>query len=161
MRFIRHSLLPIIGFVIRHSSFVIALLALSLSATAQTTPVLFPVNSLFGGAAYGRALTITAANTLVSDGQNLWAGTYTIVPASQTNPIIGLYPNTYLLTVPGVVRPVRFTVPVVAPGGSPVDVTTLLTSGPLFSFGTNGFANLNAGPGVTLVTNPDASITIA
>ena len=63
------------------------LFILSISALAQTTPVLFPVNSLFGGAAYNRPLTVTAANTLISDGQNLWAGTYTIIPASTTKPI--------------------------------------------------------------------------
>ena len=100
----------------------IALVTSVISVTsAQTTPVVFPLNSLFGGAALNKPLTITAANSLVTDGQNLWAGTYTIVPASTTNPIVSLYPNTYLLTVPGVVKSARFTVPSVAAGGSPVD----------------------------------------
>jgi hypothetical protein len=57
------------------------------SAFGQT-PVLFPVNSLFGGAAYNQPITLTAANTLISDGQNLWAGTYTIIPAGTTNQVL-------------------------------------------------------------------------
>jgi hypothetical protein len=125
---------------------------------AQTTPVLFPVNSLFGGAAYNKPLTITAANALVSDGQNLWAGTYTIIPASTTNPIVNLYPNTYLLTVAGVVRPARFVVPA---STNILDVTTLITSGPLFYFGTNGMANLLAGTNIVFTTNADGSISIS
>jgi len=126
------------------------LFILSISALAQTTPVLFPVNSLFGGAAYNRPLTVTAANTLISDGQNLWAGTYTIIPASTTNPVVNLYPNTYLVTVPGVVKPARFVVPA---STNILDVTGLIAAGPLFYFGTNGFANLLAGSNITLVTN--------
>jgi len=127
------------------------------SAFGQT-PVLFPVNSLFGGAAYNQPITLTAANTLISDGQNLWAGTYTIIPAATTNPVVNLYPNTYLLTVAGVVKPVRFTVPA---STNVLDVTTLLTSGPLFYFGTNGLANLLAGTNILLTTNFDGSITIS
>ena len=39
---------------------------------AQTTQVLFPINSLFGGAAlYNKPITLTAADTLITDGQNL------------------------------------------------------------------------------------------
>src|SRR5580698_61751 len=83
----------------------------AVNSPAQTTQVLFPINSLFGGAAYNKPITLTAANTLITDGQNLWAGTYTIIPAGTTNPIVGLYPNTYLMTVAGVVKPARFTVP--------------------------------------------------
>jgi len=140
----------------------IALVTSVISVTsAQTTPVVFPLNSLFGGAALNKPLTITAANSLVTDGQNLWAGTYTIVPASTTNPIVSLYPNTYLLTVPGVVKSARFTVPSVAAGGSPVDVTTLLTSGPLLYLGANGLANLVAGTNILLMTNSDGSITLS
>ena len=120
--------------------------------------MLFPVNSLFGGAAYNQPITLTAANTLISDGQNLWAGTYTIIPAATTNPVVNLYPNTYLLTVAGVVKPVRFTVPA---STNVLDVTTLLTSGPLFYFGTNGLANLLAGTNILLTTNFDGSITIS
>jgi len=137
--------------------FTFALLCLTLSACAQVTSVSFPLNTLFGGAAYNRQLTLTAANTLISDGQNLWAGTYTLVPASTTNPVVGLYPNTYLLTVPGVVKPVRFTVPA---STNVLDVTTLLVSGPLFYFGTNGMANLIAGTNFVFVTNSDGSITL-
>jgi len=132
-------------------------LAALLPGAAQTTPVLFPVSSMFGGAAFNRPLTITPANSLVSDGQNLWAGSYTIVPASPTNPVLNLYPNTYLLTVAGVVKPVRFTVPA---STNVLAVTTLLTAGPLFYFGTNGMAALNPGTNLTFVTNHDGSITV-
>lgn len=134
------------------------LCASALICAAQTTQVMFPLQSLFGGAAYNRPLTITAANALVSDGQNLWAGSYTIIPASTTNPLVSLYPNTYLLTVPGVVRPVRFSVPA---STNVLDVTTLLTSGPLFYFGTNGMANLVPGNNVSFTTNGDGSITVS
>jgi hypothetical protein len=126
-------------------------------ANAQTTPVLFPINSLFGGAAYNKPITITAANTLISDGQNLWAGTYTIIPASTTNPIAGLYPNTYLITIAGVAKPARFTVPA---STNVLDVTTLLTSGPMFYFGGNGLANLLAGTNIVFATNADRSISV-
>jgi hypothetical protein len=119
---------------------------------------MFPVSSLFGGAAYNRPLTITAANALISDGQNLWAGTYTTVPASTTNPVVNLYPNTYLLTVGGVVRPARFVVPA---STNVLDVSTLITSGPLFYFSTNGMANLLAGTNIVFVTNGDGSISIS
>lgn len=145
--------------VTRHLSLVtILLLSIPLAyVKAQTTQVLFPINSLFGGAAYNKPITIAAANTLITDGQNLWAGTYTIVPASTTNPVVNLYPNTYLMTVAGVVKPARFTVP---PSTNVLDVTTLLTSGPLFYFGNNGLANLLAGTNIVFATNYDGSITI-
>lgn len=121
------------------------------------TSVSFPLNSLFGGAAYGKSITITAANTLISDGQNLWAGTYTIIPASTTNPVVALYPNTYLMTVQGVATPVRFSVPA---STNVLDVTTLLVSGPLFYFGTNSpFLNLAAGTNISFSTN-GYSVTI-
>jgi hypothetical protein len=133
----------------------------SILVWSQTTPVLFPINSLFGGAAYNRPITLTAANTLISDGQNLWAGTYTIIPASITNPIVSLYPNTYLMTVAGVVKPARFAVPASATNNAPpIDVTTLLTSGPIFYFGGSGLANLLAGTNIVFVTNTDGSVTI-
>jgi hypothetical protein len=137
---------------------ILYLLSSILNSFSQVTQVMFPVSSLFGGAAYNQALTITAANTLISDGQNLWAGTYTIIPASTTNPVVGLYPNTYLLTVPGVVKPVRFTVPA---STNTLDVTTLLTHGPLFYFGTNGMANLMPSNNITFTTNADGSIFIS
>lgn len=141
---------------------ILFLLSILTAAPAQTVPVSFPVNTLFGGAAYNRPLTITAANTLVSDGQNLWAGTYVIVPASVTNPVVNLYPNTYLLTVPGVARPARFTVPGGATNSAtPTDVTTLLTSGPLFYFAGSGLANLTAGTNISFITNADGSISVS
>ena len=130
----------------------------SFSAFSQATLVTFPLNSLFGGAAYNKPITITAANTLISDGQNLWAGTYTIIPASTTNPVVGLYPNTYLMTVQGVATPVRFSVPA---STNVLDVTTLLVSGPLFYFGTNSpFLNLTAGTNITFSSN-GPTITIS
>lgn len=134
------------------------ILALVIDAPAQNTQVLFPINTLFGGAAYNKPITITAMNTLLTDGQNLWAGTYTVIPASTTNPIASLYPNTYLLTVAGVVRATRFTVPA---STNTLDVTGLITSGPLFYFGTNGMINLWPGPNITFVTNADGSITVS
>ena len=127
------------------------------ASVVQSTPVLFPINTLFGGAAYNQPITLTAANTLISDGQNLWAGTYTIVPASLTNPIVNLYPNTYLLTVAGVVKPARLVVPA---STNVLNAAQLITSGPLFYFGTNGLLNLQPGVNITLVTNPDGSLTI-
>ena len=138
-------------------TFFLTLCLCASAVQAQTTQVMFPINTLFGGAAYNKPITLTAANTLISDGQNLWAGTYTIIPAGTTNPIVGLYPNTYLMTVAGVVKPARFTVPA---STNVLDVTTLLTSGPLFYFGTNGFANLLAGTNIVFVTNLDGSISI-
>jgi hypothetical protein len=128
-----------------------------LPGAGQTTPVLFPVSSMFGGAAFNRPLTITPANSLVSDGQNLWAGSFLVVPPGPTNPVLNLFPNTYLLTVAGVVKPVRFTVP---PGSNVLNVTTLLTAGPLFYFGTNGMAALFPGTNLSFVTNHDGSITV-
>jgi len=148
---------PSIGFVILLGFLALNVECWMFSASAQTTQVLLPINTLFGGAAYNRPITISAANTLITDGQNLWAGTYTIVPASTTNPIVSLYPNSYLMKVAGVVKPARFTVPT---STNVLDVTTLLTSGPLFYFGGSGLANLLAGTNVVFVTNSDGSITI-
>ena len=136
------------------------ILALALSAFGQaTTSVMFPVNSMFGGAIAGKPITITAQNALASDGVNIWAGTYTIIPPSATNPVIGLYPGQYLMTIAGVVKPSRFTVPTTT---NVLDVTSLITSGPLIYFNpTNGLFNLWPGSGVTFVTNSDGSITVS
>jgi lysophospholipase L1-like esterase len=119
---------------------------------------MFPVNSLFGGAIYGKPITLTAQNALITDGQNLWAGSYTIIPASTTNPIVQLHPGNYLLTVPGVVRATRLTVPA---STNLQNAASLITSGPLFYFGTNGMANLLPGANVTFITNADGSLTVS
>lgn len=136
-------------------------LASPIAAPAQTAPVLFPLNSLFGGAAYGKTIQISAANTFISDGQNLWAGTYQNVPWPGTNPVVWLYPNDYLLNVPGVVKPARFRVYPTDVGTNIVNVASRLTSGPLFYFGTNGIANLIASNGIVFYTNADGSVSIA
>jgi hypothetical protein len=140
-------------------TFISAFQLFSFSAFPQVppTPVLFPIQSMFGGAAWGQSITITAANTLLTDGVNLYAGTFTVVPSTGTNPIIYLQPNSYLLTISGVRTPSRFTVPSVP---YVTNVVSLITSGPLFWFGTNGFANLLAGTNIFMVTNADGSITI-
>ncbi|HEV2694227.1 MAG TPA: hypothetical protein VG347_15140 [Verrucomicrobiae bacterium] len=132
------------------------------SAFAQATaPILFPVNSMFGGAALGKTLTLTAVNSLISDGANLWAGSFQNVPYPGTNPVVNLYPNDYLLTIAGIRTPARFSVYSYDVGTNIIDVTTRLTSGPLFYFGTNGFASLVASNGIVLWTNFDGSIAIS
>ena len=131
----------------------------SITLPAQTTPVYFPLNSLFGGAAYGKTITITAANSLITDGNNLWAGTYQNVPWPGTNPVVQLYPNSYLVTVVGVTKSARFSV-YAADGTNQVNVAARISSGPLFYFGGNGMANLVAGTNISLATNYDGSIAI-
>ena len=138
-----------------------SMLESSAQTNLQTTPVYFPVNTMFGGAALGQTLTISAVNSLITDGANLWAGTYQNVPYPGSNPVVNLYPNSYLLSVGTIVRPLRFTVHAPTNNQQPVDVTTLTASGPLFYFGTNGMASLNAGSGVVFTTNSDGSISIS
>jgi len=143
-------------------SLLVALPLLAGCALAQTptTQVLFPVNSMFGGIS-GKTITVTAVNTLFTDGYNLYAGTFTSVPSNGgTNPIVSLQPNDYLLTVAGVVRPLRFRVPA-STNILNLVTSNLITSGPLFYFGTNGWVNLNVTGGLTMVTNSDGSITLA
>ena len=142
------------------SLFMTALCLGGLVVDAQTTPVQFPVNSLFGGAAYNKPITITAVNTLITDGQNIWAGSYTILPASTNTITKQLYPNDYMMTVPGVVKPARFSI-YASDGTNIVNVNSRLTSGPLFYFGTNGFASLVASNNIAFTTNSDGSISIS
>lgn len=124
----------------------------------SATPVLFPINSMFGGGLSGQPITLQAVNSLYTDGQNLYAGTITTVPTTGgTNPVVSLAPNTYLLTISGVTTPARFVVP---DSTNILNVVGLLTSGPTFYFGTNGLANLVATNGLTLVTNGDGSIAV-
>ena len=132
---------------------------LSPSALAQTTPMILPINSLFGGAAINKPITLTPVNKVVWDGANLWAGSYQVVPASTTNPIVSLFPGPWFMSVNGVVSAVRFTVP--NPTNNQQPVTMVPTSGPQFFFGRTGFASLNAGTNIVMVTNSDSSITIS
>lgn len=146
---------------IQNSKFKTALAALVLllgASVARATLVEIPVNSLFGGAIYGKSLTITAANSLLTDGANLYAGNFTTVPASTTNPIVSLVPNTYLLGVNGIVKPVRFAVP---DSTNTLNLVDLIINGPLFYFGTNGPANLYPSNNISFTTNSDGSIGIS
>ncbi len=104
--------------------------------TPQTTPVLITVNTLFGGAAYNQPMQISAVNSLVTDGMNLWAGTYQNIPASTTNVIVNLYPNAYLLTVRGVRTPARFSI-YASDGTNQVNIASRVSSGPMLYLGTN------------------------
>jgi hypothetical protein len=124
-----------------------------------TAPFIFPVNLQIGGVPIGKNITLTTPNSLITDGFNLWAGNYQNVQAG-TNPAY-LYPNTYLLTVPGVVKPARFTVYPSDVGTNIINVNSRLTSGPLFYFGTNGFANIWGANGINITTNSDGSFTIS
>jgi hypothetical protein len=134
------------------------LFILSFCLKVLGTPVLFPLQSMFGGGLSGQPITLQAVNSLYSDGQNLYAGTLTTVPTTGgTNPIVQLAPNAYLLTITGVTTPARFVVP---ESTNVLSVVGLLTSGPVFYFGTNGFANLVVTNGLTLVTNTDGSLAV-
>jgi len=156
------NLKSLLKFVVIRAIRVTSLL-LCLNAFSQTTPVLIPLNSLFGGQAYNKPLTITAANSVVWDGSQFWAGTYTVVPASATNPIVSLYPASYLLTIPGVVPAVRFNVPPEPVDGSngPAVWTMVPSSGPAVYFGTNILASLQFGAGMSFVTNANGSVTVS
>lgn len=123
------------------------------------TSVLFPIQSMFGGAAYGKTITVTAVNTIVQDGYNLNAGTYWNIPSTGTNPIVPLYPNSYLLTIQGVANSVRFSVPA---STNVLNLVTngLITSGSVIYLSTNSFVNINPTNGVYFITNTDGSISI-
>ena len=117
------------------------------------TPVMFPLKSFFYGANYVKGITITAVNGKLTDGTNLYAGSYiNLTPSGYTNPIVQLQPNDYTLTLADVRGPLRFSVP---DSNGVVNVLTLITNG-LSSYypvnpGGSGTATNLAGGAITQV----------
>lgn len=122
-----------------------------LSSFSAGTPVMFPLQSFFNGASYTRALTITSAHPWLTDGTNIFTGSFiTVTPIGGTNPIVNLQPNDYLLNAADARVPLRFSV---SPGTNVVNVLTLITNGLLswYPIIYGGWAtNLNNGTGSNL-----------
>ena len=127
------------------------------ASVAPATPVLFPLKSFFFGANYTRAIKITAVHQWLTDGTNLYAGSFiNLTPTGGTNPIVNLQPNDYLINAADVPAPLRFSI-FPSDGTNLVNVLARITNGlaswPGVSFGFNltGFTgkvtNLAAVPG--------------
>ena len=92
-----------------------------------STPVFFPLAQMFAATNYTKPITITAQDPELTDGTNLYVGTYTIVtPTGGTNPIVQLTPNNYLLTFADAKPALRFSVPNSA---VTLNVLNLITNG--------------------------------
>ena len=82
------------------------------SSVTLGTPVLFPLNQMFGGAGYNKTFRLQAQQTFVTDGTNAWVGSdYSVTPAGGTNPIVQLTPNIYLVIFQDGKYPWRIQVP--------------------------------------------------
>jgi len=104
------------------------LLALVLGPQVRATPVLFPLNQMFGGAGYVKTFLLEAQQTFVTDGTNAWVGSSkSVTPSGGTNPIVLLTPNTYLVIFPDGKFPWRIQVP----DSTNVLNAISLTSGPI------------------------------
>lgn len=109
------------------SLFISAFCFLLCALSATATQVEFPLRSFFHGANYSRGITITAVNPYLTDGTNIFAGSFfPLTPSGGTNPIIELVPNDYTITFADVRKPLRFGV--YATNGV-VNVLTLITNG--------------------------------
>ncbi len=109
------------------ANFKLLLFAFCLLPSAFGTPVMFPLQSFFNGANYTKGVTITAVNPELTDGTNLYAGSYlTLLPTGGINPLVNLAPNNYTLTFADVRTPLHFSV--YATNGV-VNVLTLVTNG--------------------------------
>ena len=91
---------------------IIVLCGCSTAATTNGTPVMFPLAQMFGGGVYTKSFRADAVNPTMTDGTNLWVGSYkNITPTGGTNPIVGLTPNDYLITFQDARTPWRIRVP--------------------------------------------------
>ena len=115
----------------------------------HATPVMFPLNQMFGTNVYAKNFTLQAAQSWVTDGTNAWIGTdVTVTPAGGTNPVVQLTPNTYLVTFPDATYPWRIAVPNTTNLLNAVDLGT----GPLPTFLVQPVTPLAGGAGV-VITN--------
>jgi hypothetical protein len=105
----------------------VLVLVLVLAPAARSTPVMFPVAQMFGGAQYVKPFTLTAQWPVLTDGTWLYAGTTTqVTPAGGTNPVVNLTPNNYLLAFSDARQPLRFGVPL---STNTLNVLNLITNG--------------------------------
>jgi len=101
-------------------------LFLMVAALHSATLVEFPIQSFFNGAGYARSLTVTAVNPWLTDGSNLFTGSFTVITRTgNTNPQVWLQPNAYLLAAADTRVPLRFSVP---PTNVVMNVLALLTT---------------------------------
>jgi hypothetical protein len=111
----------------------IILLATStmLAIVGYSTPVSFPLNSMFSPGGYTQTFRIDAANPVITDGSTGWVGSYlNVTPLGGTNPVVEMPPNDYLVTFPDARTPWRIRVP----NTTNVQNAVTLTLGPLPSF---------------------------
>lgn len=128
----------------------LSLLCLTALPVRSQTPVLFPLNQMFGGAPYTKTFTIQAAQSFITNGTNAWVGScQTVTPTGGTNPIVYLTPNTYLVTFPDATYPWRIYVPSTT---NPQNALNLST-GPLPTF-------LVTLPNPNMVTNGETGVTL-
>jgi len=122
------------------------ILVLVLVLDAGASPVMFPLKSFFYGANYTRGIQIAAVNGYLSDGTNIYAGSYiNVTPSGGTNPIVQLQPNDYSITFADVRTPLRFHV---YDTNGVINVLTIITNGltsysPI-TFGGGGTFDYNA-----------------
>ena len=110
----------------------IAFLTLPCATHAQT-PVLFPLISMFGdNANYTGTMTLTATNALLMAPSGIQAGTfYKVTLTGQSNPVVYLAPNQYLVTLSGVRGGFIITVPASA---ATLNAANLTANVPVFSY---------------------------
>ena len=89
-----------------------ALLALIVGSSATpATQVVLPLASMFGGG-YAGQVQISAQSPLITDGTNVYVGTFTNFTAVPgVNPTNSLTPNNYVITFTDIPKPWRITVP--------------------------------------------------
>jgi hypothetical protein len=156
--------------------------------SAFGTSVLFPLASMFSGP-YTGAVKIQSQSPLLTDGTNLYIGTFTNVPLlAATSLVVNLTPNNYLATFAGAAAPLHFSVPNSA---GTLNVLALTTNLPTYLYvpglaqantnqytnganvlftnlapgligisSTGGGANLAASPTATLSTNGAGAVAV-
>ena len=78
----------------------------------NTTSVMFPLAQMFGGGAYNKPFRVDAVRPILTDGTNVYVGTFTqVTPTGGTNPVVKVTPNDYMVTFQDARIPWRISVP--------------------------------------------------
>lgn len=122
------------------------------SILSTATLVQFPLSQMFAVTNYAKPFTLTAQFPEITDGTNIYVGTYTIVtPTGGTNPIVSLTPNNYLLTFQDARSALRFSVPST---NIVLNLLNLITNGLATYPNWNGTFTGNGGSLTNLVYGP-------
>jgi hypothetical protein len=153
------TLRPTMKTIIASIACLFALCGCSTAAPTNGTLVMFPLAQMFGGNNYNKPFRVDAVRPLITDGTNLFVGSFnTVIPTGGTNPITRLTPNDYLVTFQDARTPWRIAVP----QSTNVLNALALTVGslPIFTYNLTGITTATnlSGTALVQVTNISRSL---